>query len=64
MFAAHGTVNSCIIMRDDEGKSKVCLLCPDGGASYLGSHELAFYCRGLGLSTLRSPSRQLRQFRL
>lgn len=23
MFAEHGTVNSCIIMRDDEGKSKV-----------------------------------------
>ena len=23
MFAEHGTVSSCIIMRDDEGKSKV-----------------------------------------
>jgi hypothetical protein len=23
MFAEHGMVNSCIIMRDDEGKSKV-----------------------------------------
>lgn len=23
MFEKHGTVNSCIIMRDDEGKSKV-----------------------------------------
>lgn len=28
MFAEHGTVNSCIIMRDDEGKSKVRHLCP------------------------------------
>jgi hypothetical protein len=34
MFAEHGTVNSCIIMRDDDGKSKVswaadvmCTLC-------------------------------------
>lgn len=33
MFEEHGTVNSCIIMRDDEGKSKVSLgQCPQPAA--------------------------------
>lgn len=34
MFAEHGTVSSCIIMRDDEGKSKVRPWC--GGAVAVG----------------------------
>ena len=27
MFSEHGTVNSCVIMRDDEGKSKASSVC-------------------------------------